>query len=135
MKVGDALLIGLILIIAAGLVFFFRSDDGGEGKYAQISADAGGERIVSSYSLNEDKVIKFESFGYHFTAEIAEGKIFIAETECPDGICAKTPAISSERETIICAPAKMMITIISEAKSGSASRGTADTKDEDYVAY
>lgn len=132
-RMGDVVSIIIILAIAVGLILFFRLSFGDSGvKYAEISVTVGEETSVCLYSLNQNKIIEFESLEYHFTAEISDGSISVTKAECPDGICRNTPSISSEREAIICVPAKMIIKIISDSNNSNSSLGKEDF---DYVAY
>lgn len=124
-KPGDLVSIVLIIFTAVALIFFFRSGIGETGKkYAEISVLGKDADNIYIYPIERDKVLEIESSGYHFTIQILDSKVSVIQSECPDGICRNTPAISSVRESIICVPAKMIIKIVSEYKD-----------DYDYVAY
>ena len=64
--------------------------------------------------LTDDSVHEFKSNGYSFKAEIKDGEISITESDCPDGICKNTPAIGKKNGTIVCLPAKMIISCSNE---------------------
>ena len=57
-----------------------------------------GDRV---YAINGDKPI----------IKIVDGKAFVRESSCPDGVCISSGAISKTGETIICAPAGVSLTV------------------------
>ena len=63
------------------------------------------------YALSENHTLEIESRGVHLCIEIADGKAFVRESDCPDGVCVTSAPISRTGETIICAPAGVSITV------------------------
>ena len=63
------------------------------------------------YALSENHTLEIESRGVHLCIEIADGKAFVRESDCPDGVCVASASISRTGETIICAPAGVSITV------------------------
>lgn len=49
--------------------------------------------------------------------EINDGKVRIADADCPDKICVKDGTISKPGEVLVCLPHKVVITIKGENKS------------------
>lgn len=103
---GDIILLFSALavtVLCAVLVFIPRGDgrtvvvnfDGHELKYA-LSEDLDTEIAVN------DKKIKIE---------IKDRTVRVAESACDDKICIKTGRISRIGQSIICAPAKVIVTI------------------------
>lgn len=63
------------------------------------------------YSLSENRSLDIESRGVHLCIEIVDGKAFVRESSCPDGVCISSGAISKTGETIICAPAGVSLAV------------------------
>ena len=63
------------------------------------------------YTLSENRTIELESRGIHLCIEIADGKAFVRESDCPDGVCVASASISRTGETILCAPAGVSLTV------------------------
>ena len=100
-------------IVLAALAVIYLNTRNANAIQVTVTADN------SSFTLDltEDAVHEFKSNGYSFKAEIKDGEISIAESDCPDGICKNTSAIGKKSGTIVCLPAKMMITCKSEEDS------------------
>lgn len=63
------------------------------------------------YALSENRTIELESRGIHLCIEIVDGKAFVRESDCPDGVCVASASISKTGETILCAPAGVSLTV------------------------
>ena len=63
------------------------------------------------YALSENRTIELESRGVHLCIEIADGKAFVCESDCPDGVCVASASISRTGETILCAPAGVSLMV------------------------
>ena len=63
------------------------------------------------YALSENRTIELESRGVHLCIEIADGKAFVRESDCPDGVCVASASISRTGETILCAPAGVSLMV------------------------
>ena len=103
---NDLLLVGcvlLIVLIAALALILFRR----EGDTVSVDGQAYGE-----YSLNEDQTIEIKTdLGYNLLI-IKDGKAYIEEASCPDGICRKHRPIAFGGQSIICLPNKVVINLV-----------------------
>ncbi len=63
------------------------------------------------YALSENRTIELESRGIHLCIEIVDGKAFVRESNCPDGVCVASASISKTGETILCAPAGVSLMV------------------------
>ena len=108
----DLGIIVFAVLIAASSVIFLNSRTT-NAKRVTVTADDS----TFSLDLSENYVHEFKSNGYSFKAEIKDGEISIIESDCPDGICKNTPAIGKKSGTIVCLPAKMIISCINEEDS------------------
>ncbi|HHV62586.1 MAG TPA: NusG domain II-containing protein [Firmicutes bacterium] len=119
MKKGDRLLliaiaIAIILTFAIGQLATPRSGTGGDGAskpaivirvdgkiYRTIPLELKGRRTFT---------IRTRRGGYELL-EIQDGKVRIAESNCPEQVCVRTGWISRPGQSIICVPNRVMVYI------------------------
>lgn len=111
-KRNDRLLItGLF---AAALLLLIWQNTAGKRAGAFVVVTLAGEE-KGSYSLWEDARIPIISeYGYNLLV-IGEGKAWIEEADCPDGLCRKQKNITRERESLICLPHRLVVTVTGAA--------------------
>lgn len=113
------LLVCLLVILSSAIPFIVRAASADRpGDTAIVSADG----KETSYRLDEDREITLVSNGTEMTIVIEGGKIYVSESGCPDRVCVNTGKIDRPGQTIVCVPAKVMVTI----PGGG---------DEDWIAY
>ena len=78
-----------------------------KGKYVSII----GEGINEIYDISENEEISINSNGYILVVVIKERSVYISESNCDDNICVNTGAIDSIGDSIVCAPAKVIVYI------------------------
>ena len=100
------LVVGLLLVIfAAGLaLFLFRSVGD------TVTVTVNGEKYAE-YSLSEDREIEIRVGEGYNVLVIEEGRAYVKNASCPDGICSSHRPISHDGESIICLPNKVVIEI------------------------
>ena len=98
----------LLLISIIGIAtILFRS----EGAFVTVSVDG---KSVGSYNLDNDlslEILTGENDNQINRLVIKDGRAFVSEATCPDGICAKHKPIFREGESIVCLPHKVVITV------------------------
>ena len=106
-KTGDILLMALILVVAIAvfLLPFFAE----EASTAEIVIAETGE--VITISLSKDQDYSVTARGVSLTITVENGTVFVYHADCRDGICHRTPPISRPGQTIVCAPAGVVIRI------------------------
>ncbi len=110
LKIGDILLMSGILLAAALLfVLPFLSK---QADYAEIVIAETGQ--VREISLNKNASHEISSRGITLTVCVENGKVFVSESDCRDLICRNTPAISRAGQSIVCAPAGVVVRVIGE---------------------
>ncbi len=71
--------------------------------------------LLYEYSLGEDRTgddaINIETQNGYNVLEIKDGKAYIREADCPDGLCMKQKDISRQGESLICLPHKLVISV------------------------
>ena len=107
---NDIFLISVVLTVAIlGIVLlsFLRN----EGKSVTVSVDG---EFFGQYSLFEDREIEIasgENRDKRNLLVISEGVAYVREADCPNHDCVRVRGISSEGETIICVPNRVVISI------------------------
>lgn len=70
-----------------------------------------GEEIgVYDVLENQSVLLPYEEEHYNLMV-IQDGKVSVAEADCPDGLCTRQREISRNGESIICLPHKLVIRI------------------------
>lgn len=96
--------IALVLLIVVSFLLLFKSSKGSTNTATVHTKDE-----VFTVDLDKDSTFSFISGDYSFTAEVKDGEISVIEADCPDKICAETPAIGKKPGVIVCVPARMYI--------------------------
>lgn len=113
-RLADLILIASLLLVAAvalGLWNLTRTP----GDVAVVTRD--GEEI-GRYPLARDTEVRIESDGGNYNVlVIRDGRAFVSEASCPDGICAAHAPIARDGETILCLPHRVAIHVEGGAES------------------
>ncbi len=110
LKSWDVVLMIFVLLLAILLwVLPFFKD---EAKSAEIFVAQTGKTSV--VSLDKDSSYQITSQEINLTVEVENGKIFVAHSDCKDSICRSTPPVSRPGQSIVCAPAGVVIRVLGE---------------------
>lgn len=107
---NDVLFIGGLLLLLALLglsLLLFR----GEGDTVTVTVDG---TLYGTYSLAEGTVVEIRTGTESESLNrlvIRDGKAFVEEANCPDGICAGHRPVNREGESIVCLPHRVVITV------------------------
>lgn len=107
-KRNDRLLIAGLF--AAALLLLIWQNTAGKRVGAAVVVSLDGEE-VGSYSLRKDARIPIISENGYNLLIIREGKAWIEEADCPDGLCRKQKAVDREGESLICLPHRLAVTV------------------------
>ena len=107
---NDIIFIAALLcaVICLGAGFYFLRPGGDE-----VVVKVDGE-VFGTYSLDRDTVIDIRTgkSGEQLNRlVIKDGKAYVEQASCPDGICAAHKPISRQGESIACLPNKVVITV------------------------
>jgi len=69
------------------------------------------ENSFVTYPLSEDAIIPIANNGYTIVITVENGTVSVTESSCPDHVCQKSHPISKEGSSIVCVPAKIVISI------------------------
>lgn len=104
-KILDIFIIIFTLLISV-TVFFIGNNSAGDT--VEINVDG---KEYGTFSLYEDRDITVKTENGNITVCIEKGKAFVKCADCRDKECVISGHISSEGQTIICLPLKVMIKI------------------------
>ena len=113
LKKNDLILV-LLVFAAAGIFFsghLFTSQK--SAGVVEIQIDG---KVVETLDLQKERAFKIN--GGTNTVQIENGKVKMAAANCPDQICVHHRRISRNKETIVCLPDKVVITIENGEDSG-----------------
>lgn len=121
----------LLIFCAATAVFSY----GACGRGADAVIEVNGE-LYGTYPLSQDRIIQIESEFGHNEAVVNDGKIYMAESDCPDSYCLgqhrSSGGIDSSNQTIVCLPNRVVISVNGDAKKTKNSGGN-DAEEIDGV--
>ena len=104
----DFIIVGIILI-AALLSFVVLRLTRERGVFAEVSING---EVAAVYSLNENREETFRTpDGAYNIVCIENGKVYVREADCRDGLCMQQGKKSDIGETIVCLPHKLVITV------------------------
>ena len=103
------ILAAVVLLVAGGLFLLQKQyPDATEGMVVIYQE----KEKTAAYPLAENKEIEIcDADGESNRLVIDGGEAWIAEADCPDGLCMKQGRISKEGQSIICLPHKLVVVI------------------------
>ncbi len=108
MKIGDAIVIGLLLAVSLCLFLCSLPSRSEEVGVAVVTVDG---REYGRYSLDADREITIEQNGYTNIIEIKDGTVRMRSADCPDKSCVSQGSISHSGQVIVCLPARITVTL------------------------
>lgn len=116
MRKNDFWLILVLLVLAAGSWFLFRSDSTTRDKVLVVRKDQQVlQRIELKKVTSETKLIVPVEHGELVIAYDREGGRVLS-SPCPDQVCVHQGKITRSGQTIACVPEKVLVTITTAAK-------------------
>lgn len=116
MRKNDFWLILVLLALAAGSWFLFRSDSTARDKVLVVRKDQQVlQRIELKKVTSETKLIVPVEHGEMVIAYDREGSRVLS-SPCPDQVCVHQGKITRSGQTIACVPEKVLVTITTAAK-------------------
>ena len=112
----DLIFISLIFAVITLFTILFYSKYNQNGDFAVVTVDG---KEYGRYPLCEDAEIDITDATDQITniLSISNNTATMSEASCPDKLCMKHKAISLEKETIVCLPNKVVVTIESDTDS------------------
>ena len=111
---NDVIFISFLAVFCIAVCVAVYKGGAVEGSNIVITIDG---KKYGTYSLFEEQTIVIEQGDAKNIIEIKGGKAYMLEASCPDQLCVDQNEISFDKESIICLPNKVVLTVTSDAKS------------------
>ena len=105
----DCLFLLLITILSIGCIIWYRFAYSGQGSQVEISVDGKSYGIYELNVNSEIPVMADEAVSNVIAIE--HGTAYMRSANCPDQLCVHHKKIKAARETIVCLPNKVVVTI------------------------
>ncbi len=120
MKIGDKLVLGLLLIgfAASGLYITWLNNSQGDQLIATVQSDGTVVREIDLGSVAEPYQFRVENGrgGYNIVA-VERGRIRVSEADCPEQVDVRQGWISQPHQTIVCLPNRLVIRLSAKGPS------------------
>ena len=111
MRKLDLIIIGAVLLLAAGVFFIDRSDSGGVYRVSVVSERA---ETLSMTLPDAPMIINLENRYGENTLRLTHDGAEVIWASCPTQICVHTGKITNSRQVIACLPHYLIITLEGE---------------------
>ena len=112
MKKNDVILIAVLLVVAllvAGGMRIWQMNNTKDTANVVVTIDG---EVYGTYPLSEDRTERIElPDGSYNILIISGGYADVTEASCPDQICVKHNHIRYSKESIVCLPNKVVVTV------------------------
>ena len=112
MKKNDVILIAALLVVAlltAGGMRIWQMNNTKDSANVVVTIDG---EVYGTYPLSEDRTERIElPDGSYNILVISDGYADVTEASCPDQICVKHNHIRYSKESIVCLPNKVVVTV------------------------
>ena len=104
----DIIIITIIILVAIISYFFISAFFKDEGTKVQVFQN---NKLVKEFPINKDKTYEIKDKDKINIVTVRSGKVFMKDANCPDKLCVKQGSISSNGESIICLPHKVIVKV------------------------
>ena len=106
LKKKDIVLMIIILVVAGSCVLLHKIIGEKSADYITVKVNG---KIEGVYSLADDQEIVLNNGSN--VLKIKNGEADMIRADCPDQLCVKQKAVSKNKESIICLPNKVVVTV------------------------
>ncbi len=115
MKIGDKIVVVLIIISLIGVAFYWLNDSNDEAKYVEIWQDG---ELHGVYQLDDDiNEILIENHDMFNLIVIKNEVVQMKDANCPTQQCVAQGKISRNNQSIVCLPHKIVVKVVDENDS------------------
>ncbi len=111
MRPGDAAVIAAVLLCAVLMIFVHVENTQSDTVTVRTETD------VFRYPLPQKGSYTFHSAGYTLTLTLSGNEVYVSASDCPGGDCMHTGVIRKSGQSIVCMPARTVITLAGEEAS------------------
>lgn len=111
---NDVFFIGFLLLFCIIVCVAVYKGGAVQGSYITITVDG---KEYGTYSLMEDRTIEITDGEHRNVIVIENGEAYMKSASCPDHLCVNQNPIGYDKQSIICLPNKVVITVTSDLES------------------
>ena len=111
---NDCIFIGFLALFCIAVCILVYKGGAVTGSYVTITVDG---KEYGTYSLLEDQTITIGEGDHINVIDIKGGKAYMTSASCPDQLCVNQNEIRYDKQSIICLPNKVVVTVTSDSKS------------------
>ena len=111
---NDCIFVGLLALFCIAVCVWVYKGGAVAGSYVTITVDG---KEYGTYSLLEEQTITVGEGEHMNVIEIKDGKAYMTSASCPDQLCVNQSEIEFDKQSIICLPNKVVVTVTSDSKS------------------
>ncbi|MBQ8627824.1 MAG: NusG domain II-containing protein [Agathobacter sp.] len=108
---NDCLFIGFLLLFCIGVCVAVYKGGAVTGSYITVTVDG---KEYGTYSLLEEQTITIGEGEHVNIITVKDGKAHMTSASCPDQLCVNQNAIGYDKQSIICLPNKVVVTVTSD---------------------
>ena len=102
-------IVTLLLIALVGMVYLFVFREPGE--VVEVSIDG---EFYGRYSLSQNITVDIPSEAGLNRLVISDGRAMMESATCPDGVCVSHRPVFRSRESIVCLPNRVVVTVVND---------------------
>lgn len=125
---GDYGIIGLIAVFAVLLLLAVPQLAAGSTAAAVILVDNQEVQEIPLEQLIQPGETSLTANGFHYRLAWEDGRVRIAEADCPDQICVQTGWVSHPGQLSVCVPGQLILKLRADSNSA-----TSDTSEVDVI--
>ena len=107
---NDIIFLSLLACLCIAVCVIIYAGGMKKGSYITVTIDG---KEYGTYSLQENQTIPVGGN----TIAIKNGKAKMIEADCPDQLCIKQKEVCYDKESVICLPNKVVVTVTSEEEN------------------
>ena len=113
LKLGDFIIIGAVLVMAAALTAVLALQNAGSSLYAEVWQN---EKLVERVKLTDttDRTIELDGNTIVLAGKTAK----IASADCRDQVCVRTGTLTHAGQAAVCLPHRVVLKLVGENSSG-----------------
>lgn len=108
-----------VVLLAAACALALRGGGAGDGTLTAVISVDGTETERTALTGLEDTERVVESNGYTLHIHLTETEVWVESSDCPTQDCVRTGHISRSGQSIVCLPARVIVTLEGGAATDS----------------
>ncbi len=111
---NDILLFFVMIALGVLLILIFSNETKVMGDRVRVTLNG---NVYGEYPLNKDDTFTVSSEHGENVICIKDGEVYVESADCPDKICVKHAPVHYDKETIVCLPHRLTVSIISDKEA------------------